>query len=395
MISSQAEIEKVILGGWLLGKHMGDMDKLNAADFPAYEGIYKAIKKCGANAFRVAKEAGVKLVEITELTAAYAPTFYQQAMDEICEDKARRFLEHSKDTPLAEIMETLDKLRAREVVSLPEPAKNLATDYWDELDRRAKQKIIRTELTGLDRILCGIRTKELTAIGARPSVGKSAFTLQVAVNVAKQDKRVLYFPLEMSTIQTTERMMLRYMTVPQDRSRCGDGNWEEVSATSDPPPPLEKSGNFLIFEAINDIEVIKALTRRHKPYMVVIDQLEQLNSSRQKFRDKRERFSYMTNSLKRLSMTEDVAVWLACQLNRDAANNEPTLANLKESGSIEEDSDNVILLHRIPEEDMETSGWDNNKRPTLIKVEKQRQGATGAITAEFIASKYTFYGTGG
>ena len=90
-------------------------------------------------------------------------------------------------------------------------------------------------------------------------------------------------------------------------------------------------------------------------------------------------------------MTEDVAVWLACQVNRDASQSEPTLANLKESGSIEEDSDNVILLHRIPVEKMASSGWDDNNRPMIINVAKQRSGATGAINAQFIANKFTFY----
>lgn len=125
--------------------------------------------------------------------------------------------------------------------------------------------------------------------------------------------------------------------------------------------------------------------------MVVIDQLEQMRCSGEKFKDKRERFSYMTNQLKRISMTEDVAVWLACQVNRDASQSEPTLANLKESGSIEEDSDNVILLHRIPVEKMASSGWDDNNRPMIINVAKQRSGATGAINAQFIANKFTFY----
>lgn len=392
MILNHTEIEKTILGGWMLGEHLDDMEKLNNTDFPTYAELYRAIKKHGADIFRVMAETKMKRLEIAEITGAYAPAFYQQAMDAIAEEKARRFLEHSKDTPLPEIVETLEALRAKEVITLPEPAENLVTDYWDELDRRAKQKIIKTGLTALDRLLCGIRPKELTAIGARPSVGKSAFALQIAVNVAKQGEKVLYFPLEMSTIQTTERMMLRYMDISQERLRRGDVSWQDVSVCSDKIGVLENSGKFLIFEAVNDIEVIKALAKKHKPYMIVIDQLEQLKSSRERFKDKRERFSHMTNSLKRLTMTDDLAVWLACQVNRSAEDNEPTLSNLKESGSIEEDSDNVILLHRIAAENMETDGWSDDKRPMLINLAKQRQGATGTLNATFMANKFTFYG---
>lgn len=392
MILNHAEIEKTILGGWMLGEHLDDMEKLNNTDFPTYAELYRAVKKHGADIFRVMTETKMKRLEIAEITGAYAPAFYRQAMDAIAEEKARRFLAHSKDTPLPQIVETLEALRAKEVITLPEPAENLVTDYWDELDRRAKQKIIKTGLTALDRLLCGIRPKELTAIGARPSVGKSAFTLQVAVNVAKQGEKVLYFPLEMSTIQTTERMMLRYMDISQEKLKRGDVSWQDVSVCSDKIGVLENSGKFLIFEGVNDIEVIKLLAKKHKPYMIVIDQLEQLKSSRERFKDKRERFSHMTNSLKRLTMTDDLAVWLACQVNRSAEGGEPTLSNLKESGSIEEDSDNVILLHRIAAENMETDGWSDDKRPMLINLAKQRQGATGTLNATFLANKFTFYG---
>lgn len=392
MTSNRKEIEKTILGGWILGKHMKDMDKITSRDFREYPQIVDAIRECGANIFKVSKKAGVKVAELAEMTGLYTETFYEMALNELYEEKARAYIANvTGSVPVPDIIETLESYRAREIVTLPSPAENIVADYWAELDRRAKQEIVNTNLTDLDKILCGIRTKELTAIGARPSVGKSAFALQIAVSVAKQGKKVLYFPLEMSTTQTVERMLLRYIDIPQGRLKRGDVEWKDISKESDRIARLEKSKNFLIFEAVSSIEIIKALVRKHKPYLIVIDQLDQLKSN-SKFKDKRERFSYMTSELKRLSMVEDTAVMLVCQVNRGAESGEPTLANLKESGSIEEDSDNVILLHRIPAEDMTTSGWDDNNRPMLVNVAKQRQGATGTFCCKFVASKFTFYG---
>lgn len=393
MTSSQVEVEKMLIGGWLLGEHLDDMDRIGEKDFTSLRHIYRAIKAKGADVFRVAETAKITTVELMDMAKNYRDSFYQQALTGMLDSKMRRYLKSAAETKsLTEIKETLNKFEDVELEELPEPASHLCTQYWEELDRRENQKMIYTGIRGLDRILYGIRTKELTSVGARPAVGKSAFTLQVAANVAKNGERVLYFPLEMSTTQTVERLMLRYMDVSQTKLRRGEVDWKKLSVLADEKiMPLETSGNFLIFEAVNDINIIKALIKRHKPYMVVIDQLEQMRCSTERFKDKRERFSYMTNQLKRISMTEDTAVWLACQVNRDASQNEPTLANLKESGSIEEDSDNVILLHRIPAEKMASSGWDDNNRPMIINVAKQRSGATGAINAQFIANKFTFY----
>lgn len=393
MTSSQVEVEKMLIGGWLLGEHLDDMDRIGEKDFTSLRHIYRAIKAKGADVFRVAETAKITTVELMDMAKNYRDSFYRQALTGMLDSKMRRYLKSAAETKsLTEIKETLNKFEDVELEELPEPASHLCTQYWEELDRRENQKMIYTGIRGLDRILCGIRTKELTAVGARPAVGKSAFTLQVAANVAKNGERVLYFPLEMSTTQTVERLMLRYMDVSQTKLRRGEVDWKKLSVLADEKiMPLETSGNFLIFEAVNDINIIKALIKRHKPYMVVIDQLEQMRCSTERFKDKRERFSHMTNQLKRISMTEDTAVWLACQVNRDASQNEPTLANLKESGSIEEDSDNVILLHRIPAEKMASSGWDDNNRPMIVNLAKQRSGATGAINAQFIANKFTFY----
>ena len=159
-----------------------------------------------------------------------------------------------------------------------------------------------------------------------------------------------------------------------------------MSVAADKLNALEKSGNFEIFEGENDLSSIHSLIKRHKPFAVVIDQLTQLRDG--KFDSKREQFSHMTNELKRISMAEDCAVLLTCQVNRSAQETEPTMANLKESGSIEEDSDNIILLHRCKCDDEE---WDDLKRPMLIKIEKQRSGATGVIQAVMFTRKFKFY----
>ena len=93
-------------------------------------------------------------------------------------------------------------------------------------------------------------------------------------------------------------------------------------------------------------------------------------------------------------MQHDVAIALLCQINRNADNIKPTMANLKESGSIEEDSDNVILMHRIRQNDQDADYFSidwNNERAMDFNLAKQRDGETGTFRAVFYPERMTFF----
>ena len=388
--------EKIIIGGWLLRYHLDDMDVLEPSDFTSYGHIAKAIKELGTDVFGISRKLNIPITELTEMTGLYQPYLYGSAVRQMAESKARKYLaEVPGDTPIREIAGRLTELaESTSLADLPKPAENLAGGYLEEIDRRMKEKPVRWMLGSLDSYMGGIRTTELTTVGARPSVCKSAFLLQAARRIANQGKKVMYLPLEMSTAQTVERLVQSKGGISQERLRRGkltDDEWGELSIRLDDVREMEKGKNFLFFEGCNHLQAIRQLIRIHKPFAVVIDQLTQLTDDR-RFKDKREQFSFMTNSLKRLAMSEDVAVLLAAQVNRSAQSSEPTMANLKESGSIEEDSDNIILRHEIPLEQLEdATGWDDVNRPLLMKVEKQRDGRTGCIKAGFRADRFTFY----
>ena len=311
-------------------------------------------------------------------------------MADLSKRMARRWLkEHEDATP----MQVADAMRQydRGVMEMPRPPSDPVADLMDEFDERRRTPFVATGITDLDNMLNGIRRKELTAIGARPSVGKSAFCQQVAMHVARRGRKVLYFPLEMSANAVVERMFMRYVNIPQYEVRRGlkDETWgtPQVANALNQVNEFFKDGNLLIFERCNDLQVIRALIRENKPFMVVIDQLEQLKDGKKFWQNKRERFSHMTHELQGLAMDMDVAVWLACQVNRNADGSAPTMANLKESGTIEEDSDNVILLHR-----------DGDKTPQqniVLDLAKQRNGECGTVNLIFQAPKYAFYGQDG
>lgn len=385
MISRNAE--QVILGAWLLDEHLEDMKMFKPEDFEYFPRIAKLFMEGVTDHFDLSEQAKVKRSLIIEMTHEYEDSFYEGAMQTISQEKAQKWVyEHPKATP-SEIADAM-KMFERESAKVPVPTENLSQELQDEFDLRRTTPFVGTGISKLDYMLNGIRRTELTAVGARPSVGKSAFCQQVAINVARRGHRVLFFPLEMRSEALSERFFMRYVDFSAYSMRTGltDEQWKDPQTAEafDNLDELSESGNFLVFQRVNDLQEIRLAIRKYKPHMIVIDQLEQLKDGNMTWKDKRSRFNHMTHELQGMAMDEDVAVWLACQVNRDANDAPPTLANLKESGSIEEDSDNVILLHR--------EGEDEKGRMNIrLELAKQRGGACGVVNLKFEPKKYYFY----
>ena len=385
MISRNAE--QVILGAWLLDEHLEDMKLFKPEDFEYFPTIAKLFMEGVTDHFDLSEQAKVKRSTIIEMTHEYEDSFYEGAMQTISQEKAQKWVyEHPKATP-SEIADAM-KMFERESAKVPVPTENLSQELQDEFDLRRTTPFVGTGIPELDYMLNGIRRTELTAVGARPSVGKSAFCQQVAINVARRGHRVLFFPLEMRSEALSERFFMRYVDFSAYSMRTGltDEQWKDPQTAEafNNLDELSESGNFLVFQRVNDLQEIRLAIRKYKPHMIVIDQLEQLKDGNMTWKDKRSRFNHMTHELQGMAMDEDVAVWLACQVNRDANDAPPTLANLKESGSIEEDSDNVILLHR--------KGEDEKGRMNIrLELAKQRGGACGVVDLKFEPKKYYFY----
>lgn len=382
------DIQNILIANWLHGENLEDMDKFYASEFGELAQVFSAILTFGTESpMEIMRNTGMSVAEFTELTNNYAPALYSSAVDELFRNKAKEWLEINYDKPPEMIIDQMQGY-IQHSAEVPEPALDLVGDFIAELDRRANEDTVGTGLMDLDRLLCGVRRKEFTCVGARPSVGKSAFMQQVATHIASRGKKVLFFPLEMSKESITQRMLCSKVEVSQYKLRNGldKEDWETISKPIEEMNDFVAEGNWLVFERCNDINVIRELIRKHRPYAVFIDQLEQLKDGNKFFQDKRARFSYMTHELQAISLDENVAVWLACQVNRGADDVPPTMANLKESGTIEEDATNVILLHRASEK--------CEKQGIELDLAKQKDGACGKVKLVFHASKFKFYGVG-
>lgn len=382
----RSDSEKQIVGAWLNGYCLEDMDMFKAEDFPTYGKMVELMKKGETDHLKIVRGCGMSPAIPGMLTRESEIGEYNRCLADAMEDLGHRYLEENMNLSLVEIQDGLKKF-TRRASGVPKPNEDAVVDLIEEIADRATMEIVRTGIPSLDRMMNGIRPDELTFVGARPSVGKSAFMQQVTTRVARQGKRVLFFPLEMSRSAILQRMLLTLIEVSQYDLKRGNPevvNSEQFKRATVYMDNFIREGNFLIFPRVNDINLIRQAIDDYEPYMIVIDQLEQLKDGNRLWNDKRARFSHMTHELQAISLDDHIGVWTACQVNRGADDTPPTMANLKESGTIEEDATNVILLHRL-------SDKKDPEQTIQLELAKQKDGECGVFDMTFEAPRYTFH----
>ncbi len=245
---------------------------------------------------------------------------------------------------------------------------------------------IPTGFTNLDTYTHGLHSGQLVIVAARPSVGKSTFALDIARNAAiRNNQATIFFSLEMGRSEIAMRMLSAESGIYLQSMRKGtltEGDWAKLAAVrgkiNDAPLYIDDSPNMSLVE-------IRAKCRRLAQQvdlkMVVIDYI-QLMSSGKKVESRQQEVSEFSRALKLLSKELGVPVVALSQLNRQpeqTKDKRPELSHLRESGSLEQDADVVILLHRegLFEKDHPRAG-----EADLI-LAKQRNGPTGTVTVAF------------
>lgn len=248
-----------------------------------------------------------------------------------------------------------------------------------------KAPCVPSGLAGLDKLLGGgYINGGLHIVGARPAVGKSALALQIALNAAKSGVKVVYASLEMSSEDCTARLVGNLGGGSAARFMFG-GQLSEEEYRRFASGMSQLSKLPIVFNRRSGINIrqIEALCFREKPGLLVIDHLGLLEPPERRL-SLYEATTRNSRALKLLAMRLDIPVLCLCQLNRAAASDRSgefraTMANLRESGGIEQDADTVCLLHDPPCED---SGAGT---PSLLELwlDKNRRGPCGHVDATF------------
>jgi replicative DNA helicase len=237
-------------------------------------------------------------------------------------------------------------LHIREVLaSNYEMFKKLTSDERDQFVG------IPTGISALDEVTSGLNRSDLIIVGARPGMGKTSFALNIARNVAmQQNKVVAFFNLEMSREQMVNRLLSSEARVSSQKLRTGNlsaDEWGRISAASS---SLCQAPIYLDDTASITVPEMKARLRRIKNLgFVVIDYLQLMHSAR-RTENRVQEVSEITRSLKIMAKELNVPIMVCAQLSRgtekQGGNHRPALADLRESGSIEQDADQVLFLYR-------------------------------------------------
>ncbi|MEN6594699.1 MAG: replicative DNA helicase [Clostridiaceae bacterium] len=233
---------------------------------------------------------------------------------------------------------------------------------------------ISTGYVALDAVTRGLQPGHLIIIGARPGIGKTALACNIAANLCRSGRAVAYFSLEMSSTEIAERINLSEAMV--DKYEAYRGSKEAIKSVLDTQERLSSWELFIDDRGSLSVGQVVAGCYKFRQSAgrldcIVVDYLQLLRIPAKKSSSRSEDLGIATRALKILAKELKCPVVLLSQLNRNAAGKRPLVADLRESGSIEQDADIVILLHR--EDDKPES-----RESTLI-VGKNRHGRTGDI----------------
>lgn len=242
----------------------------------------------------------------------------------------------------------------------------------------------------LDEMTTGLQKSDLIIIGGRPSMGKTAFSLNIAQHVGVNMKEpVAVFSLEMSKEQLAFRMLCSEAMVDSNNIRKGfirKDDWHKLTSAAG---KLAESPIFIDDSSAISVLEMRAKARRlkveHGLSLIIVDYL-QLMRGRGNAERREQEISEISRSLKGLAKELRVPVIALSQLNRGVetrtGNKKPTLADLRESGAIEQDADVIIFLYR---DEVYNRDSNDNKGKAEIIIAKQRNGPTGTILLSFIS----------
>jgi len=274
-----------------------------------------------------------------------------------------------------------------------------------ELNGENKEQFqgLPTGFPDLDKMITGLNKSDLVIVGARPAMGKTSFTLNMARNCAVQSgKRVLFFSLEMGKEQLASRLISTEARVSGIKMRTGMFTPQEWELLYGACTYLSQFEIFLDDTANLTVPEMKARARRLKNVSAIFVDYLQLMSSPKKTDNRVQEVTEITRSLKLMAKDLNIPVVVCAQLSRSTEgrgqSHKPQLADLRESGSIEQDADIVLMLYRPDyynnEKDKDN---DKEKQPEQIEVnaaqllvQKNRHGSTGTVNMIW-DPRYTLY----
>jgi replicative DNA helicase len=276
--------------------------------------------------------------------------------------------------------------------------KDVLLEVFNQLEERAMHKGSLTGLTtgyeDLDRMTSGLQRSDLILLAARPSMGKTALALNIAMNAVKAGASAALFSLEMSKEQYVQRILSMESMVDSNKLRTGnldDEDWNRLlsimSTISDYDVYIDDTASITLFEMMSKCRRLKIESGLD---LIIIDYL-QLMSGSGKPDSRQQEISNISRGLKAMARELNCPVLALSQLSRapeQRTDHRPIMSDLRESGAIEQDADVVMMLYRDEYYNKEES---DKKGITEVIITKQRNGPVGTVELAWI-SQFTKFG---
>lgn len=254
---------------------------------------------------------------------------------------------------------------------------------------------VHTGFHDLDNILAGLQKSNLVILAARPGIGKTSLALNIALNAALNEKiAVGVFSLEMSYKELVDRLLVSTADIEGWRMKTGRVTAEDMDKLTEAMGYLSEAPIMIDDKPGNSIMEIRSKARKLKMEknlgLIIVDYL-QLITPGKRFENRVQEVTYISQSLKNLARELKVPVIALSQLSRQVeqrGERKPQLADLRESGSIEQDADVVMFIYqeKSPDELL-----DSSNRPMKLSIAKHRNGALGEIDLMFRADRVKFF----
>ncbi len=422
-IPANIEAEQAVLGTIFFENYMMKTitDKLDESDFyyPSHKLLYKVMRELFIQGISIDYVTVVNHLEsinqlpkvggveyITQLANTVPSTANFLHYINIVKDKAvlrklqstcNQILEDSKT--VSNTPEFIDEVE-KNILSVTKERRSsdfvgVAKVAHDTLENIAKQAQHTSDITGLDtkyyelnQNTLGLQPSDLIIIAARPSVGKTAFALNLALNIGKlrEKPHIAFFSLEMGVEQLVMRLLSCQAQVDNTAMRKGHLNSQEWEKLQHAAKTLEETNIY--FDDAGTVKVTelrskcRKLKQEDKLDIVVIDYLQLLSGSNENRGNRTQEVSEISRVLKEMARELKIPVVALSQLSRNLErreNKRPIMADLRESGSIEQDADIIIFLYNPAEKDQDES----NKNHVEFNIAKNRSGITSNFSLLF------------
>lgn len=393
-----AEHKQIFLAMRELFDASQEIDPVTLIDMLVHKGVYE--KSGGEDYIRSLVEATPSAMNIADYARIVKEESTRRAIIAVCAEVSdmtyaeQEAVPHILDYAQGQLNEISAGRDSRNFRHIRDVLRNVLEDLHTLADSDGAMQGTATGFSGLDRILVGMGDSDLILVGARPGMGKTSFTLNIASNVALATKKtVCIFSLEMSAEQLVSRMISSEAMVNSHNLRSGQLSPEDWKKIADTAMRLSNT-NILIDDTSGmTVTAMKSKLRRVENLgLVAIDYLQLMESERRSDNRALE-VGDISRGLKLMAKDLRVPVICCAQLSRgpeSRTDKRPQLSDLRDSGAIEQDADVVMFLYRDEYYKTDRAPDDKEGNVAEVIIQKNRHGSTGNVKMGWIGSYTKF-----